>query len=519
MNRAVRDDSEGSADPGSVYAVELELACRVLSADRSDLEHLLARIHEAQVPLRQAYGLLKHSWARLNALRGSQAEVSGLFEDEPEVLRLVERAFGFLQPGGTFSLDDGHVVFERAWGICSEHGGAPELRARLRSIQAEVAAVQLRYRSAARLYEQAASVPNLDTALKWRYQLQRARALEDLGREFMDRAALEEAIGLYETVVLALAPREERPQDWAATQHHLGNALGVLGHRQLGTWLLERAIKAFENALTERSRERTPLGWAATQNGLGNALGILAQRHGDTDMLERSVEAFESALEVRKREEVPQDWAVTRNNHAAALLALGRRKKDKTILKHASDAYKDVLGVWSRERAPLDWAATMNNLGTALRMLGELRRGPRTLEQAVAAYRSALAERTRERVPQDWAVTQNDLGAALHKLGVRESDPGALESAIEAYGNALQEWTRERGPVTWAMTMANLAAARKALAELSADVDLVREALSEFQAVAGVFREASHAQYYELATEQIALLRKLEKRIRLAQLA
>ncbi|MGD8593610.1 MAG: hypothetical protein PVF82_12290 [Gammaproteobacteria bacterium] len=67
------------------------------------------------------------------------------------------------------------------------------------------------------------------------------------------------------------------------------------------------------------------------------------------------------------------------------------------------------------------------------------------------------------------------------------------------------------------MTTANLAAARKILAELTGDVVQVHAALSDFQTVGSVFREASHAQYYELVTEQIALLRKLEKQISLAE--
>jgi tetratricopeptide (TPR) repeat protein len=155
----------------------------------------------------------------------------------------------------------------------------------------------------------------------------------------------------------------------------------------------------------------------------------------------------------------------------------------------------------------------MDNLGTALRALGEHRKGPRTLEQSVAAYRSALSRRTREQVPRDWAMTQNNLGAALHRLGERQGDARHLEAAIEAYENALKEWTVDRDPVTWAMTLANQAAACKALAQLSGDVDLVRRALADFAAVGQVFRNASHAQYYELVVEQVALLRKLEQQL------
>ena len=517
---SVVPDASGSASeepswPHAAYTAELKAACRSLGADESDLQHLLAPLQEAQVPLQQLYGLLKQSWSRLKALRESQADLAEFASEQPETVRLVEQGFEALQRGEAFSLEQSDRLFERA----CELSHTREVAARVRSLQAEIAAIQLDYHRAAELSLQAALTPGLDAPLQWRYQFQRARALEEQGLGFMDEAALEETVGLYETRVLALASRERWPDEWAATQHHLGDALGALGQRQRGTRLLERAIEAFENALSVESGERDPADRAAIYNSLGNTLGILAQRHADTEMLERSVSAFESALEVRTREREPQDWAVTQNNYAAALLTLGQRKQDKTILKRASDAYKKVLQVWTRERGPLDWAATMDNLGTALRLLGEHRKGPRTLEQSVAAYRSAISERTRDRVPREWAMTQNNLGAALHRLGMRAEDPQHLESAIEAYENALKELTRERGWLAWAMTRANLAAARKALAELSGEIDLVRAALSDLQAVAGVFRDASHAQYYELVTEQIALLRKLEQRIQHAERA
>tara|TARA_R110002049_G_scaffold141365_1_gene303013 strand:- start:887 stop:1411 length:525 start_codon:yes stop_codon:yes gene_type:complete len=125
--------------------------------------------------------------------------------------------------------------------------------------------------------------------------------------------------------------------------------------------------------------------------------------------------------------------------------------------------------------------------------------------------RVSEAERTRASVPQVWAMTQNNLGAALHKLGERQHDAEPLEAAVHAYENALEEWARERAPMTWAMTLANLCAVRKILAELVCDVEIARRALIDFRAVAEVFREASHAQYYKLVTEQVALTQKLEQ--------
>ena len=54
----------------------------------------------------------------------------------------------------------------------------------------------------------------------------------------------------------------------------------------------------------------------------------------------------------------------------------------------------------------------------------------------------------------------------------------------------------------WAMTLANLAAVRMILAEQTANAAVSLLALNDFDEVVEFFREASHAQYMELAEDQ-----------------
>jgi len=71
---------------------------------------------------------------------------------------------------------------------------------------------------------------------------------------------------------LALNRREKSPQDWAATQNNLGNALGDLGTRsggQEGRKLLAEAVAAYRSALEVYTKADLPQGWAQTQNNLG----------------------------------------------------------------------------------------------------------------------------------------------------------------------------------------------------------------------------------------------------------
>ena len=213
----------------------------------------------------------------------------------------------------------------------------PDVLALDHATKAMAAASQQEYQQASELFAQAASVEGLDTPLQWQYRNQQALMLAELGREFRNNTALEDAIKLYEETVLELAPQDERPDDWATTQLQLGIALGLLGQRQRATIMLERAIGVFETLLSAGTREQAPLEWAMTQDNYGNTLGTLGQRWGDTEMLEKSVAAFENALEERTQDQVPMDWAATQNNLGTALQVLGQREKDPKLLKKSVD--------------------------------------------------------------------------------------------------------------------------------------------------------------------------------------
>jgi hypothetical protein len=61
---------------------------------------------------------------------------------------------------------------------------------------------------------------------------------------------------------------------------------------------LEEAVVAYRSALEEYTREGAPAKWAKTQSALGNALRALGERDGGTSQLEKAVEAFDAALSI-----------------------------------------------------------------------------------------------------------------------------------------------------------------------------------------------------------------------------
>ena len=477
-----------------------------LGASSQEIDALLTPILDQGATRDQIPELLRRSWAHLQDLREILTTINALGQAVPssnlDQAICLKEADALDIPGIGSAVKS--CLAEPAIQQLDE-----SIQAKLFYALSLVALISQSYRDGAQHLEKASELCKSHPQDRWQFESARAQALTDLGREFLDNQALTEAVALFESSVLPLVDQEKDPHQWAISKTRHGVALGILGQRQKGTKMLESAIRSFNEVIDACDRDSEPLEWATAQNSLGNALGILAHRQNDLEMLESAANAFESALSIRSQESCPWDWAASQNNMGAVLQSLGQRKNDAQLLKRSVDCYKLVLLAWTRDRAPLHWATTFNNLGTALRALGEKRKGPRTLEQAVAAYRNALAERTRERVPQQWAMTQNDLGTALQKLGERTEDIKFFNEAINAYQSALLEWTQEKSPMTWAMTAANLAIAQKSLAERLGDAGTAGLALSSFEAVAEVFRGASHARYYQFATEQIAKTRTL----------
>ncbi|WP_235925065.1 tetratricopeptide repeat protein, partial [Roseomonas harenae] len=347
--------------------------------------------------------------------------------------------------------------------------------------RARISRLQLRYREAAAILQEAASLVASDQQAAWRHIMAAASALQSQGSEYGDNAALNEALALYADA-LRLVSRRERPQDWAATQINLGNALTILGKREAGTARLEEAADAFRAALQECTCERVPLKWAMAQNNLGYALWTLGRREAGTARFEEAADAFRAALQGYTRERVPLKWATTQNNLGNALWILGEREAGTARLEEVVDAYRAALQERTREHVPLEWAATQKALGNVLTILGGREAGTARLEEAVGAFRAALQERTRERVPLEWAAIQTGLGNALTILGKREAGTARLEEAVGAFRAALQECTRERVPLEWAAIQTGLGNALAALGEREAGTARLEEAVGAFRA-------------------------------------
>jgi uncharacterized caspase-like protein len=326
-------------------------------------------------------------------------------------------------------------------------------------------------------------VERWDEALALGYRRQQANALADHGLYRGKNDALTQAIALYEEIS---GPAESTDQ-WGPIRNDLGNALEELGERQSDRDMLERAVAAYEDALTRTPREKYALEWARTQSNIGVALMNLGQRSQGTELLERSAEAFGTSLEELTRERSPIEWAKTTSNFGNVMQMLADRNGDEGLYYEAADAHAAALEVLARDTMPLDWATVEANLGNALARIADQQSTPEGYDAAIDAFRLSLEDRPREKVPLDWAVTQDALGSVLASRAMRSGRVSDFDSAVAAFKAALEERTIERSPLDFGYTTANLALALKKRGELLDGAEDFDDAIAQYRAALTVF--------------------------------
>jgi tetratricopeptide (TPR) repeat protein len=266
---------------------------------------------------------------------------------------------------------------------------------------------------------------------------------------------------------------------------------------------LNESAAACRSALEVKTRAQLPQDWAATQNNLGNALLDLGERTEGVEGIKNlrdAVAAYRAALEVYTHTEFPQDWAATQNNLGNALLAAGERAVGIESLNEIQDAvaaYHAALEVYTRAQSPQRWALAQANLGNALRTLSERAEGNerlKDLSNAEVASRAALEVFTRAEFPQQWAGVQNNLGNVLSDMAERAEGNERLKylnDATAAYRAALEVYTRDLFPQQWTGTQKNLASTYLLLGDWSGASDIYSGVLQVNPDDVKAYRKAS----------------------------
>jgi CHAT domain-containing protein len=204
------------------------------------------------------------------------------------------------------------------------------------------------------------------------------------------------------------------------------------------------------------------------------------------DSLEKAIEAFEKALTIFTREALPREWATAQTGLGANFWRRVKGDRADNIEK-AIVAYEQALSVRTREAAPQEWAATQYLLGAAY---ADRIRGDRAdnLKKAVVAHEAALTVRAREIQPRDHLATALGLGQALIKAGKwAEAGPiyaDARETFLVLFGEGLNE-ASAHGLIADAGTLFGEAAfAAAELGENEKALELATEGRARLMAVA-----------------------------------
>jgi CHAT domain-containing protein/tetratricopeptide (TPR) repeat protein len=307
---------------------------------------------------------------------------------------------------------------------------------------------------------------------------------------------IERAIGAYEAA-LTVRAHSAFPEDWAGIQGNLGNAyFDRSGGERADN--LERATAAYEAALTVYTRDAFPERWGATQNALGIAYRnrIRGER---ADNLERAIAAYGAALTVRARDTVPEQWADTQSNLGTAFWARIRGQRADN-LECAISAYEAALSVYTRVDFPGNWAGTQNNLGAIYwaRIRGER---ADNLECAIADYDAALTVYTRDDFPEHWAAIQSNLGA-VYTDRIRGERDNNLERAIAACEAALTVRGCDGLPGDWAATQSNLGNAWRNRIR-GERADNLERAIAAYRAALTAYTEADFPEQWAAAENNL----------------
>jgi tetratricopeptide (TPR) repeat protein len=197
-------------------------------------------------------------------------------------------------------------------------------------------------------------------------------------------------------------------------------------------------------ALSEIAQTHDPHLWAKIQLNLGRVFMLIGERTNDEELLQRSIKAFEDALVEWPRGEHPLDWARTQDLLGVAYQKISKTENPIMVrsikfdgFQRAAVAHGNALEELRREKAPMEWAAAQHNLGVALKILGALSENPERIQLAIDAFEEALEVRTKDVFLGEWAITTGMLGTALGGLGNLKKDSVSMERGLEKLGASI----------------------------------------------------------------------------------
>ena len=178
---------------------------------------------------------------------------------------------------------------------------------------------------AAELWGQAlAAVPASDTTLRWRYGLDEAFARVNLGSQQRQPQAMAAQIDRIRNEVLPLAPRVERPLDWAETWMIIGASEACACMAELSAERMPQAMQAFASAGEVITHQSDPVRWAQLQIYRGGTLSNLATLEGNPARRQEAAAIYAAAAAVVDPQRQPEQFHMLQASYGSTLRALHR---------------------------------------------------------------------------------------------------------------------------------------------------------------------------------------------------
>ncbi|MCC5899558.1 MAG: tetratricopeptide repeat protein [Phormidium sp. BM_Day4_Bin.17] len=264
--------------------------------------------------------------------------------------------------------------------------------------------------------------------------------------------ALQASVQAYQQAIASLK-QVPKPDVEATLHHNLGSVWADIGRtrQQADDW--QQAIAAFEAALTHSQTEPDhPSRHAQTasiQNNLGTAYWSLAQFRDPKACLQRAIRAYEVALTYYTCDRDEMTYAMLQSNLGTAYWTLSDSGQSPEMLQRAIAAYQEALLYRTPERFPAGCAATQNNLGTAYWHLAQQAPPEQALDilqQAITSYRTAIeVAQSQTSLSFDLYATHNNLGLTHYYLGMHpHCEPQQrlteIETALDQHVIAFNGW-------------------------------------------------------------------------------
>jgi tetratricopeptide (TPR) repeat protein len=282
-------------------------------------------------------------------------------------------------------------------------------------------------------------------------QVQRANIHKRIGdiclninRQKNDPLVCERAIAAYEEALTTFS-QESHPIARAKVMTSLGSAYVALADHKNRAKNLKQAAICWQEALSSFTPAASPNEHVSIQNELGSAYRKLAELESREENNKKAVAACKASLAAINPIDSPLQFAAAKAFLASSYLAAAQAanpEDHKRLCKDAISAYREAIQLYSPIKNPLPYAALKNNLAIAILSLSEAEDREANCRLALEACRDALVYRTEKEHPLAYAATQNNLASAYLALA-EEAEKDEAE-AKEGEGIAESESENEK---------------------------------------------------------------------------